>query len=88
MNVRALRGLWPLWNAAVSLSAPIGGAQLMQPTTIRIVRLNLRSPMEPNSVLTQVTLVLANPAVEKDGPQAALAGSLRASRSGRLSPLR
>jgi len=30
----------------------------------------------------------ANPTVEKDGPQAALAGSLRAARSGRLSPLR
>jgi hypothetical protein len=36
----------------------------------------------------QVSLVLANLAVEKDGPQAALSGSLRASRSGRLSPLR
>jgi hypothetical protein len=31
---------------------------------------------------------MPNPAVERDGLQAALAGSLRASRSGRPSPLR
>jgi hypothetical protein len=31
---------------------------------------------------------MPNLAVEKDGPQAAIAGSLRASRSGHLSPLR